>query len=260
MPRQAIMSDGDHIEFEVFGDEGPFVFLGPQFYLTPAMPEMAPVIQAYIDALSDRYRVILANWPRGLGNSSPARPSSLSCDNAINDIHAIADAAGADQFAWFGYSFGAAFGLQLARCNKRVSAFVCGGFPPLWQPNSDMLGVARRQVASQLKAPEAAVMDVDIARQGVAFYESIIDRDESQDLLDISCPRLVFHDEDDIFEGGGLKHDLSMRTRESEAELKELGWEIAWVKTGFGHLAPGNPQACLEAFAPFLDRNLLGRE
>jgi pimeloyl-ACP methyl ester carboxylesterase len=255
------MSDGDTIDFEVYGNDGPFVFLGPQIYLTPPMPIFETMAHAYVDGLEDRYRLIVADWPRGTGNSSPAKASSMTWQNAVADLHAIANAAGADRFAWWGYSFGAAVGLQLAPRTDRVSALVCGGFPPLWQPLSDMLFVVRRMVGGKVELPEeaAGIPDVDpeYYRQSVAFYESVAGHDDAAAIRDITCPRMVFHDVDDTIEMAGLTHDLSGRTRAAEAELKTLGWEVNWIETGMAHMAMMNAQGCLDAFAPFLDRVLL---
>jgi pimeloyl-ACP methyl ester carboxylesterase len=255
------MSDGDRIDFEVYGDDGPLIFLGPQLYLTPPLPALKEMTQGYVDGLKDRYRLILADWPRGTGDSSPAKASSMTWQNAVADLHAIANAAGADRFAWWGYSFGAAVGLQLAPRTDRVSALICGGFPPLWQPLSDMLFVVRRMASGTVEPPAAAAgmpeVDPEYYQQSVAFYESVAGHDDAAAIRDITCPRLVFHDVDDTIEMAGLKHDLAGRTRAAEAELKGLGWEVEWIETGMAHLAMMNPQACLEAFAPFLDRVLL---
>jgi len=261
MPKQAVMADGDHIDFEVFGDDGPFVFLGPQIYLTPMIPDMAPMIRGYINGLEDRYRVIVADWPRGMGGSSPAKSSSMTWQNAIRDIHAIADAAGAERFAWWGYSFGAAVGLQLAPRSDRLTALVCGGFPPLWQPLSDLLFVVRRMASGRVQLPENVAdvpeMDPEYYLQSVAFYESVAGHDDVAALADISCPSMVFHDVNDSLEMAGLEHRLAARTRAAEDELKEAGWEVVWIDTGMAHMAMMNAQACLGAFVPFLDRVLL---
>lgn len=52
-----------------------------------------------MDALSDRYRVIVADWPLGMGQSIATDSPPMTADNAVADILAIADAAGADEFA-----------------------------------------------------------------------------------------------------------------------------------------------------------------
>jgi len=259
--------DGEELFFEVHGDKGPFVFLGPQIYRTvPAVfpPETAQTYQGYVDALKDRYRVIVADWPRGMGEKpTPASPESLTAENGIRDVLAIADAAGAREFAWWGYSFGGAFGLQLAMTSDRVSALVCAGFPPLWQPLSDMLMTVRRMAAGPTSLPEG--MDVSISKaeaknapmQSVRFYESVVAQNQDEAIKNIACPRLVLHDNDDVVELGGMIHDLSARTRAAEQELIKLGWNTAWIDTGLQHFAMRDVGRMVGAFAPFLDEALL---
>ena len=257
-PRRAVMGDGDHIEFQVFGDGGPFVFLGPHAYLSPPVPQFRSMVEGYVTGLKDRYRVILANWPRGVGKSSPARADSLTWQQAVDDIHRIADAAGADRFAWWGYSFGAAVGLQLAPRSERLSALVCGGFPPLWQPLSEMLSLTRSTAKASARLPDNDARHA-MDQQAVTFYESVAGYDEARGLEQIRCPRLVFHDVADTLDLSGFVLDLAARTRAVESKLQSLGWETAWVETGQGHLAFLDPEKCLAAFAPFLDKHLLGK-
>ncbi len=265
--KRARLSDGDHIDYGIFGERGPFLFLGPHNYLTPqkrsGQENMTP---GYIAGLSDRYRLIVADWPRGFGNSSPAKVQSMTRDNVIRDIHAIADDAGADRFAWWGYSFGGAVALQLARRNKRISAVMCGGWPPLWQPVSDLLGklhARARELRSTSSAAAQPTFEYQMTLGSIAFYESISGQDDWQAIKEIECPRLVLHDVGDLLPAGkggyGQPLDFAQRTRTAEADLKSLGWEVAWVDTGKGHLAMLDTKAMLAAFAPFFDRALLGR-
>ena len=262
MPRSASMADGDRIDFEIFGNSGPFVFLGPQIFLTPMIASVAPIAKQYIDSLANRYRVIVADWPRGTGHSSPARGPSMTGQKVVEDIGRIADAAGADRFAWWGYSFGGSCGLQLASGNDRISALVCGGFPPLWQPISDMLNSVRRMERQQetlahlIKVGMPSI-DPELHKQNIAYYVSLSGQDERALVEAIRCPRMVFHDKDDVVELGGLRHDLASRTRAAETDLIDLGWDVAWVETGRQHFAMSDADACLSVFAPFLDRVLL---
>jgi pimeloyl-ACP methyl ester carboxylesterase len=53
----------------------------------------------------------------------------------------VADAAGADRFAYYGYSWLALAGLQLAIRTDRLTALAMGGFPPLDGPYAQMLRV-----------------------------------------------------------------------------------------------------------------------
>jgi pimeloyl-ACP methyl ester carboxylesterase len=255
------LTDGVKITFEVRGERGPFVYLGPHVYLTPSIPGNERLADAFTEALSDRYRVILADWPRGIGESIPARRESLSVTNAVKDVLEIADAAGAEEFAWWGYSFGGALGLQLAARTDRISALVVGGYPPIWQPTSEMLASVYRMLRMQETMSHLVQglppIDPEIHRQSIEFYSSIAAQDEYALVESISCPRMVFHDSEDCINLGGLNHDLAERTRASEEELISLGWRVNWIETGLGHFALQNPEKCLPAFVPFLDSVLL---
>ena len=56
---------------------------------------------------------------------------------------AVADAAGAGNFAYYGYSWLAVAGLQLALRTDRLSGLAMGGFPPFGGPYGAMLAVTR---------------------------------------------------------------------------------------------------------------------
>jgi pimeloyl-ACP methyl ester carboxylesterase len=62
------------------------------------------------------------------------KPSTLTPDNLARDFLVVADAAGAERFAWYGYSWLAVGGLQLALRSDRVAALVMGGWPPIGGP------------------------------------------------------------------------------------------------------------------------------
>jgi hypothetical protein len=118
-----------------------------------------------------------------------------------------------------------------------------------------MLSLTRRTAAASSAGTDRQKHEMD--RQAVTFYESVAGYDEAAGIRQIDCPRLVFHDVEDALDLGGWKLDLAARTRGAAEELAQLGWELAWVETGKGHLAFLDTQACLAAFAPFLDRVLL---
>ena len=83
-----------------------------------------------IAALSDRYRVVLPAYPE-TPKGGTLTPDAVTA--------AIADTAGVDSFAFWGHSWGAVIGLQLAIASDRVSALAVSGFPPLEGPYEAML-------------------------------------------------------------------------------------------------------------------------
>ena len=78
----------------------------------------------------------------------------------------MADAAGADRFAYYGYSWLALAGLQLALRTDRLSALVMGGYPPLDGPYEEMLAVTRAGHEQAIAAAErrAAAAAGDVTR------------------------------------------------------------------------------------------------
>lgn len=62
----------------------------------------------------------------------------MTPDRVFSDPLFVADAAGFDRFAWCGHFWGAIHGLMLASRSDRVSALVCGTWPPLGVPYAEM--------------------------------------------------------------------------------------------------------------------------
>src|SRR5882724_1166490 len=103
-PGTAIAHDGTQIHFEVLGDQGPFVLL------THATAELGDrtAQRAYASLLGQDYRLIFIQYP-GEPKLYTLTPAAVT-----RDYLAIVDAAGADRFYYYGYSFGCVTGLQLA--------------------------------------------------------------------------------------------------------------------------------------------------
>ena len=99
--------------------------------------------RGYYDQLTDRYRVVVID--NSAIDNSPADIASFTADRVCADILAVADAAGVDRFAWFGFSFGSVVGLQLASRTSRLSALVCGGWPPLGGQYAETLAFTEAQ-------------------------------------------------------------------------------------------------------------------
>ena len=162
---EARLHDGSTIEVQVHG-EGPALLL-------PVNPRPVVGLQAeelrrwgndpalgrsLIDGLADAYRVVAFDY-EGQVLATP-KPDTLVPDNLARDFLAVADSVRAARFAWYGYSWLALAGLQLALRSDRVAALAMGGWPPLGGPYAEMLRVtvATHDLAS---APSSA-------RQGAA--------------------------------------------------------------------------------------------
>ena len=214
---EATFHDGSTIEIEVNG-EGPTLLLpvNPQPVTGPQAEAMRqwgadPALgHSLIAGLRDVFRVVAFDYEGHLLRTP--QPDSLTPANAIADLLAIADAAGADRFAYYGYSWLALIGLQLAIRTDRLSALVMGGFPPLKGPYAAMLRVTTaahemaveaaktdKGAADQQPVGEAGdwesvqvTMSPDQTRQFVTLYQALQRFDDRAAQAHITCPRLCF--------------------------------------------------------------------
>src|SRR5436309_11310059 len=163
MPK-ATLHDGSTIEIEVDG-EGPTLLLpvNPHPVTGPLAEQMRqygadPALgQSLIKGLSDAFRVVAFDY-EGQCLQIP-KPETLTPANVASDILAVADAAGVDRFAYYGYSWLAMIGLQLAIRTDRLWALVLGGFPPLNGPYEEMHLVTT--VAYEMASGERATPSAD---------------------------------------------------------------------------------------------------
>jgi pimeloyl-ACP methyl ester carboxylesterase len=185
------------------------------------------------------------------------KPDTLVPDNLARDFLAIADSAGADRFAWYGYSWLAVAGLQLAIRTDRVSALVMGAWPPIDGPYAEMLRVttATHRMATQPRDPAAPAsapaapdeldwssVEVTLSeaqtRQFVTLYQALQGFDDRAAQARLACPRLCFAgsaDEIDYGERwGGVRVRLARPLLERRAELESYGWEVR-VLDGLDH-------------------------
>src|SRR5690348_12806254 len=215
---EATLHDGSTIEIEIHG-AGPTLLLpvNPQPVTGPQAEEMLkygtdPALgQWLIKGLSDAYRVVAFDY-EGLCLRMP-KPDTLTPANTVSDILAVADAAQADRFAYYGYSWLALLGLQLAIRTDRLSALIMGGYPPLDGPYAAMLrvttaahemaveaaaktnqGAADQQPAVEPGDWSNAQVSVppDQTQQFLTLYQALQGFDDRAAQAHIICPRLCF--------------------------------------------------------------------
>src|SRR5919106_3583238 len=162
---EARLHDASTIAVEIKG-RGPTVLLpvNPRPVRGPQAEELRrwggdPALgRSLIDGLSDAFQVVAFDY-EGHVLEVP-KPDTLTPANLAADLLAVADAAGADRFAYYGYSWLALAGLQLAIRTDRLSALIMGGFPPLEGPYAEMLAVTMAThelaVASAASTPGTA--------------------------------------------------------------------------------------------------------
>ncbi|MBN9504089.1 MAG: hypothetical protein BGO01_04690 [Armatimonadetes bacterium 55-13] len=214
------------IYFEVHGTGSPLLL---SFPLTaspwPGDPDLK-VRDSYLERLTDRFQVVIADYPKlgpEIGKGSAVPPEQFTAERACADLLSLADAAGFDQFIFWGYSFGAVMGLQLAARTDRLSALICGGWPPLGAQYADMLTITRKMADT----PDIPV-SVD---QYVTYCESIQVWNE----VSPSCPKLAIYGElDEMDYPDGISLRIAPTIREHRAELEADGWTVKEM-TGHHH-------------------------
>lgn len=279
----AMMHDGSTIYIEIIGT-GPNVLL-------PVNPQSIEGIQAeemekwgvdpslgrkLIDSLSDRYRVIAFDY-EGYVQQNP-KADTLTPDNIAKDFLSIADAAGADTFAYYGYSWLALSGLQLAIRTNRLSALIMGGFPPLNGPYKEMLKVTMATYELALASGESTsekteqftsdvvdweTVEVSLSeaqtKQFVTLYQSLQTFDDKQIQNQISCPKLCFSGGADKIEygerWGDVQVDIAGPLLQQRNSLEALGWDVQ-VIDGLDHTQAMQPKIVLSVIRPWLDNHL----
>lgn len=281
---EAVLHDGSAIPVTIQGD-GPALLLPVS--LAPhtaaeaqtlrqwgADPDLGPNL---INGLAQTNRVVAADYEaHRMANPAPA---TLTPENVAADLLAIADAAGAGVFAYYGYSWLALGGLQLALRTDRLRALAMGGFPPLDGPYRSMLAVTRAAHALSVKAagepagpvpqPEPGDWDSVSVRtteaqtqQFVTLYEALQDFDDFAavlpgDRFPADLARLAFAGADDLIDykpaWGGVRVAIGEPLARHHGTLTEAGWDVR-VLPGLDHMGAMHSAVVLPILTDWLTR------
>ena len=216
------------------------------------------------------FRVVAADYEGHL--SAHPKPDTLDADAVTSDLLAIADAASAGRFAYYGYSWLGLSGLQLAVRTDRLTALAMGGFPPLGGPYAAMLTVTlatHRMAVANHEAPPAATpapepgdwdsgevtLTPEQSQQYVTLYRSVAGFDERAALARLTVPRLAFAGEKDNIQFGPRWDDAYVALGEPLVthgdELTALGWTVT-VVPGADHVAAMQATTVLPILIPWL--------
>jgi pimeloyl-ACP methyl ester carboxylesterase len=233
-----------------------------------------------VDGLSDAFRVVAFDY-EGHVLQIP-KPDTLTPENMVKDLLAVADAAGAERFTYYGYSWLALSGLQLAIRTGRLTGLVMGGYPPLDGPYEKMLRVTTAthalatapRAASPVEPPAPAADSPDEidwstvemtlseaqTRQFVTLYEALRGFDDRAAQARISCPRMCFvgsADEIDYDERwGGVRLSIAEPVIHGRAELEALGWQVH-ILDGLDHTGAMQAARVLPILRSWLTATLL---
>jgi pimeloyl-ACP methyl ester carboxylesterase len=278
----ARLHDGSQIAIETRG-EGPFLLIpvNPTPVEGPGAEEMLkwgadPSLgRSLINGLEDVFTVVAFDY-EGHVLETP-KPDSLTPDNVASDILAVADAAGVDAYAYYGYSWLAVSGLQLAIRTDRLSALIMGGFPPIGGPYAEMLEVTAATHRMASVADPGGSPDVDIepgdwssvevtmpepqARQFLTLYRSLQSFDDRGSLSMVTCPRLCFAGSDDAIDyderWGDVRVDMAGPLRDRRGELESAGWTVRLLE-GLDHTQAMQAANVLPVIRPWLTDTFYG--
>jgi pimeloyl-ACP methyl ester carboxylesterase len=216
-------------------------------------------------------RVVAADYENHLAQHP--KPATLTADAVASDLLAIADAAQAERFAYYGYSWLALAGLQLAIRTDRLTALAMGGFPPMDGPYAPMLAVThaahRLALAYQEQPPQEPPAPVepgdwdsaevtstpDQTQQYVTLYESLRDFDDRVAIDRLDVARLAFAGaEDNVRYGarwGNLYVPLGETLQRNQDELVRRGWRIEIVPRA-DHIVAMQARVVLPILTPWL--------
>ena len=216
--------------------------------------EMQDVLDGYLDRLTDRYRVLRVDYP-SIGGSRDIAPQDLTADRVCADLLAVATAAGFDRFAYWGYSWGAAAGLQLASRTDRLTALVLGGWPPLGAPYDAILQATRLKQSDPEPSSLKVLRSKDQYRQWEAYYSSMVDWAEAESVASIHVPKMVYFGGDGDLVEAGIPIRIASIIRENRTMLEKQGWTLKEVP-GQGHGVCMTPDLVVPPVRYFLDLSL----
>lgn len=214
----------------------------------------AGVLSGFLDRLTDRYRVLVVDYP-SIGKSRSIPPGELTADRVCADLLGVADAAGFDRFAWWGYSWGAQAGLQLASRTDRLSALVVGGWSPLGGPYADILRASEVNVENPPASAMVVLREPAQYAQWVTYNRSVQNWPEASAVARIDCPRLAYAGADADVDPGGVPVRYATALREHRAELERMGWRVVLLPDQ-GHAVGLEPEIVVPIVREFLDAAL----
>jgi pimeloyl-ACP methyl ester carboxylesterase len=215
------------------------------------------------------FRVITADYEGHLAQHP--KPRTLDASAVAADLLAVADAAGAARFAYYGYSWLALAGLQLAIRTDRLTALAMGGYPPLDGPYESMLDVTRTAHRMALANRDTPPDIVEIepgdwesaevtqtpeqTEQYVRLYESLRNFDERAALEQLTIPRLAFAGADDNITYGPKWGNAYVAIGEPllrhRDELVNRGWTVEVVPDA-DHMRAMHAATVLPILLPWL--------
>ena len=273
----ATLHDGTSIDFEVSGPaDAPALLLpvnptaaveGPETEQLRAWGGDPSLGHSLVKGFSEHLRVIAFDYEAQL-QANP-KPDTLTPDNIVADFLAVADAADAQTFAYYGYSWLGLAGLQLAIRTDRLTALAMGGFPPLDGPYAAMLQVT--EATYELAGAPVSTTPVEVgdwdstevamskdqAEQYLTLYRSLQSFDDHA--VRLSCPRLCIAGSADNIQYGerwrNADVSIGAAVEKNHHQLEQLGWTVHLLP-GLDHLQAMHAAQILPVVEPWLRHRL----
>jgi pimeloyl-ACP methyl ester carboxylesterase len=238
--------DGSTLPFRVEGT-------GPRWLMAGLGVDPA----TWTAAFGDDFRLIVPDYATHLGEP---KMYTLIPGAVARDYLALADAAGAERFVYYGYSWGAVAGLQLALWTDRLTALMSGGFPMLGGPYAEMLRATRAGEADPTRLAGIAMPWMpEVSRQFVTFYEGLRSFDDRATQGRPTCPRLNFAGSaDDIDLDGELLARIGQTVANAKVELEGFGWDVTLLE-GLDHAKAAAQDLVVPLVRDWLQRQMPGR-
>ena len=243
--------DGTRLAYASCGTGQPLLWLG-HWVRHLKFDWDSPIWRPWLALLTSRFRVIRYDW-RGCGLSD-REGVEHSLDKHVEDLEAVADAAGLKQFVLFGQAGGgSACMTYTARHQDRVTHLVLYGTQtrgrmvrndPKFRAEGDALlkmmelgwnngTPAFAKFMTTLHMPDATIEQFQsydqllhmttLPANAVALLRAYFEADASEDVTRISCPSLVLHAREDAivpFEEGRLAASLISGARFAPLESR----------------------------------------
>jgi pimeloyl-ACP methyl ester carboxylesterase len=233
----------------------------------------------FIEGLVDEFQILYFDY-EGHRMQHP-NPENLTPENIVKDLITIADEMNVKKFSYYGYSWLALVGLQLAIRTNRVESLIMGGFPPIDGPYKEMMAVTNKTFEQALYNQNSPVInehdqvnpekvdwdniqvkiDTNQTKQFVTMYKNLMEFDDRAIQHKLVMPRLAFAGEKDtIVYGenfGSVTVDIIGILQKNKQELEHLGWDIEIIKgNDMDHTKAMQPGTVLSLIKHWMIKNL----
>ncbi|MGE7835569.1 alpha/beta fold hydrolase [Viridibacillus arvi] len=232
----------------------------------------------FIEGLQDNFQVLYFDY-EGHRLKHPT-PENLTPENIVKDLLLIADEMNINKFSYYGYSWLALVGLQLAIRTNRLESLIMGGFPPIDGPYKEMMVVTKKTYEQAMNNQNAPFnneqehispkkvdwdniqikIDINQTKQFVTMYNNLMKFDDREIQGHLTIPKLAFAGEKDtIVYGenfGSVTVDIVGILQKNKQELENKGWNVEILKgKSMDHTKAMQPKTVLSLIKPWLIQN-----